>query len=160
VSERSDATIAGKVALVTGGARGLGAATARSLSAAGARVFVVDQHHPDAGEPFDEQVTFLVGDVTDLDAMTRAVETVRAQAGHLDIVIANAGLVADNDSRILVECIDDRRVRQLVGEAPRGGHDLSHVHDGGNPGYSRARRGFGVLVTSTQRDATGCSRCD
>jgi len=94
VSESSSTSIAGKVALVTGGARGLGAATARTLSAAGARVFVLDQHHPDAGEVFDEQVTFLVGDVTDLDDMARAVDTIRREAAHLDIVVANAGVVA------------------------------------------------------------------
>lgn len=41
---RSDRSIAGKVALITGGGRGLGAATVRSLTAAGARVFVIDLH--------------------------------------------------------------------------------------------------------------------
>jgi NAD(P)-dependent dehydrogenase (short-subunit alcohol dehydrogenase family) len=91
---RSDRSIAGQVALVTGGGRGLGAATARSLTAAGARVFVIDLHRPAAGEAIDERVTYLVGDVTDLGDMTRAVETVVRDAGRLDIVIANAGVVA------------------------------------------------------------------
>jgi NAD(P)-dependent dehydrogenase (short-subunit alcohol dehydrogenase family) len=94
MTDRADRSMVGKVALVTGGARGLGAATARSLSAAGARVFVLDQHHPEGGEPFDNKVSFLVGDVTDLDAMTRAVETIAREAGRLDIAIANAGVVA------------------------------------------------------------------
>ncbi|MDH6436385.1 NAD(P)-dependent dehydrogenase (short-subunit alcohol dehydrogenase family) [Streptomyces sp. SAI-144] len=94
MAERSDRSIAGKVALVTGGGRGLGAATARSLTAAGARVFVIDLHRPAAGEAIDERVTYLVGDVTDLGDMTRAVETVVRDAGRLDIVIANAGVVA------------------------------------------------------------------
>lgn len=93
MAERSDRSIAGKVALVTGGGRGLGAATARSLTAAGARVFVVDLHRPAAGEAIDERVTYLVGDVTDLGDMTRAVETVVRDAGRLDIVIANAGVL-------------------------------------------------------------------
>ncbi|MFI6937579.1 SDR family NAD(P)-dependent oxidoreductase, partial [Streptomyces sp. NPDC050287] len=66
MTERPDRSIAGKVALVTGGGRGLGAATARSLTAAGARVFVIDLHRPAAGEAIDERVTYLVGDVTDL----------------------------------------------------------------------------------------------
>ena len=57
MTDRADQSMVGKVALVTGGARGLGAATARSLSAAGARVYVLDQHHPDAGEPFDNKVS-------------------------------------------------------------------------------------------------------
>jgi NAD(P)-dependent dehydrogenase (short-subunit alcohol dehydrogenase family) len=91
---RSDRSIAGQVALVTGGGRGLGAATARSLTAAGARVFVIDLHRPAAGEAIDERGTYLVGDVTDLGDMTRAVETVVRDAGRLDIVIANAGVVA------------------------------------------------------------------
>jgi NAD(P)-dependent dehydrogenase (short-subunit alcohol dehydrogenase family) len=56
--EGSDRSVAGKVALVTGGGRGLGAATARALTAAGARVFVVDPHRPAAGEVIDEGVTF------------------------------------------------------------------------------------------------------
>jgi NAD(P)-dependent dehydrogenase (short-subunit alcohol dehydrogenase family) len=94
VAERPDRSIAGKVALVTGGGRGLGAATARSLTSAGARVFVIDLHRPAAGEAIDERVTYLVGDVTDLGDMTRAVETVVRDAGRLDIVIANAGVVS------------------------------------------------------------------
>ncbi|MFJ9019321.1 SDR family NAD(P)-dependent oxidoreductase [Streptomyces sp. NPDC102259] len=94
MAERSDRSIAGKVALVTGGGRGLGAAAARSLIAAGARVFVVDLHRPAAGEAIDDRITYLVGDVTDLGDMTRAVETAVRDAGRLDIVIANAGVVA------------------------------------------------------------------
>jgi NAD(P)-dependent dehydrogenase (short-subunit alcohol dehydrogenase family) len=94
MTDRADRSMVGKVALVTGGARGLGAATARSLTAAGARVFVIDQHHPEAGEQFDDKVTSLIGDVTDRDDMARAVETIGSEAGRLDIVIANAGVVA------------------------------------------------------------------
>ncbi|MFJ9097534.1 SDR family NAD(P)-dependent oxidoreductase [Streptomyces sp. NPDC102405] len=92
MAERPDRSIAGKVALVTGGGRGLGAATARSLTSADARVFVIDLHRPAAGEAI-ERVTYLVGDVTDLGDMTRAVETVVRDAGRLDIVIANAGVL-------------------------------------------------------------------
>ena len=94
MSERTSTSIAGKVALVTGGARGLGAATARSLTAAGARVYVLDRHQPDPSERFDERVTFLAGDVTDLDSLTQAIEIIGREAGRLDIVIANAGVVA------------------------------------------------------------------
>jgi NAD(P)-dependent dehydrogenase (short-subunit alcohol dehydrogenase family) len=54
--EDVDTSIAGQVAFVTGGARGLGAATPQSLRAAGARVFVLDLHHPDPGELFDDQI--------------------------------------------------------------------------------------------------------
>ncbi|GAB3003146.1 hypothetical protein GCM10027184_70050 [Saccharothrix stipae] len=57
-------------------------------------MFVVDLHRPAAGEVIDEGVTFLVGDVTDLGDVTRAVETVVRDTGRLDIMIANAGVVA------------------------------------------------------------------
>ena len=93
MSERLSTSLEGKVALVTGGARGLGAATARSLTAAGARVYVVDLRHPAAGG-LDGTITSLVGDVTDLEDMTRTVEAVVSEAGQVDIVVANAGVVA------------------------------------------------------------------
>ncbi len=48
MTESSQTSLAGKVALVTGGARGLGAATARSLAAAGVRVFVLDRNRTNA----------------------------------------------------------------------------------------------------------------
>lgn len=88
------ASLAGKVALVTGGSRGLGAATARRLTNEGARVFVVDLHSPGADQGIDERVTVLRGDVTDLAAMSGAVEETVEKGGRLDIVIANAGVAA------------------------------------------------------------------
>lgn len=54
---------------------------------------MIDLHRPAAGEAIDERVTHLVGDVTDLGDMTRAVETVVRDAGRLDIMIANAGVL-------------------------------------------------------------------
>ncbi|WP_367881075.1 SDR family NAD(P)-dependent oxidoreductase [Streptomyces sp. P3] len=91
---RRNASTAGKVALVTGGSRGLGAATARRLADEGARVFVADLHPPGAGHGIDERITVLRGDVTDLADMSRIVEEVAGKEGRLDIVIANAGVAA------------------------------------------------------------------
>lgn len=87
-------SMAGNVALVTGGARGLGAATARRLADEGARVFVADLHKPSVDRAVDERITVLQGDVTDLADMSGVVENVVEQAGRLDIVIANAGVAA------------------------------------------------------------------
>ena len=116
--EPTSTSIAGKVALVTGGARGLGAATARSLCAAGARVFVLDRQHPDPAERFDERVSFLIGDVTDLDSMGQAVETIGREAGRLDIVIANAGVVARGATvRVSAPATADRLFDVNVGGA-------------------------------------------
>src|SRR5688572_28947836 len=76
----------GKVALVTGGARGIGFETARELQARGAKVAIVDL------EPSERFELALVADVTDYDAMAAAVETVVERFGGLDVVVANAGI--------------------------------------------------------------------
>ena len=78
----------GKVALVTGGARGIGFETARALQARGAKVAVVDL---EASEQFD---LGLAADVTDYDAMAAAVATTVERFGLLDVVVANAGIAA------------------------------------------------------------------
>lgn len=118
MSEHAGTSIVGQVALVTGGARGLGAATARSLSAAGARVFVLDRQQPDAAERFDERISFLAGDVTDPDSMTRAVHTIVQETGGLDIVVANAGVVARGATlRVSAPATADRLFDVNVGGA-------------------------------------------
>src|SRR5580658_658576 len=95
------AEFAGLTALVTGGASGIGLATARLLAARGARVAVLDRVKaepvPDAAAIFP-----VIADVTD-DAAVRAAVAEAAQAlGQLDILVNNAGIgaagtVADND---------------------------------------------------------------
>lgn len=80
----------GLVAVVTGGASGIGAAAATALRDRGARVYAFDR---EAGTG-PEGVTVLAADVTDQDALDRAVEQVVAEAGGLDILISNAGIGA------------------------------------------------------------------
>jgi 2-dehydro-3-deoxy-L-rhamnonate dehydrogenase (NAD+) len=78
----------GRVALVTGGARGIGQATARQLKAGGATVVALDLVTAD-----DDAFTLaLAGDVTSSDDVERAVATVAEQYGHLDILVTAAGV--------------------------------------------------------------------
>ncbi|OZC68363.1 short-chain dehydrogenase [Rhodococcus sp. 06-462-5] len=83
--------LSGKVALVTGGARGIGAATVAELVSAGVSVAVVDRDFPpDAAS--SGPILLLTGDVTDPDAMAHCVAATIEKFGRLDIVIANAGI--------------------------------------------------------------------
>ena len=79
----------GKVAVVTGGARGIGAATARVLEDAGARVTVFDLTSDD-----DLAFGSAAVDVTDDGAVKAAFARVVEQHGRLDILVNNAGRVA------------------------------------------------------------------
>jgi NAD(P)-dependent dehydrogenase (short-subunit alcohol dehydrogenase family) len=85
------------VAIVTGGASGIGLATARLLAGRGARVACLDLKPGDLPEPLHG----IECDVTDDAAVRSAVDEVVGQFGRLDIVVNNAGIgaigtVADN----------------------------------------------------------------
>ena len=85
----------GKVALVTGAARGIGYETARQLHGRGASVAVVDLDEAqarEAAERIGERVVGIAADVTDQAAIMRAVAETVERFGGLDIAVANAGI--------------------------------------------------------------------
>jgi NADP-dependent 3-hydroxy acid dehydrogenase YdfG len=81
----------GKVALVTGASGGIGAAVARRLHAAGASLGLLSRSGDDLGL---ERALGLVCDVRDRTAVAVAADEVVERFGHLDVVVANAGVGA------------------------------------------------------------------
>ena len=85
------ALLAGKVALVTGGAQGLGRAIAEGFAAAGARGLLFDRLP--AADSLPDGWRFESGDVGAEDDVARSVARVREEFGRLDVVVASAGIV-------------------------------------------------------------------
>jgi len=92
--------ISRKVAVVTGAARGLGAAMARGLHEAGAKVLAADIREPESD--FGDQIGFLRTDVSikrDVDAL---IDEASRRFGRIDVMISNAaiggGAAAENET--------------------------------------------------------------
>jgi 2-keto-3-deoxy-L-fuconate dehydrogenase len=81
---------AGRAALVTGGASGIGLATARLLAARGARVAVLDRDEPDPAHGLRS----VIADVSDDAAVRQAAGEAAGALGGLDILVNNAGIGA------------------------------------------------------------------
>lgn len=109
--------LSGKIALVTGASRGIGAATAQALAAAGAHVIItgrdvkalegVEQAIHEAGGT----ATIAPMDLLEQDAIARLAEAVAGRWGRLDVMVINAGIlptlmpVADIDQKALGKAV-------------------------------------------------------
>ena len=102
-----------KVALVTGGAAGIGKATAQRFIEEGARVFICDVNE-EAGAAavrvLGENAEFCQVDVTDRAAVQAWVDAAVEKHGRVDVLVNNAGVLRDN---MLVKVKDGELVKQM-----------------------------------------------
>ncbi len=105
-----------KVVLITGGARGIGAATAHRVAAQGGRLILTDVDKAPlealAAELGPDTVLAVVADVTDLPSMEAAVAAGIEKFGGIDVVVANAG-IASYGSVLGVDPATFRRVLDI-----------------------------------------------
>jgi NAD(P)-dependent dehydrogenase (short-subunit alcohol dehydrogenase family) len=132
------------VVFITGGARGIGAETARQLVAKGARVALVGLEpellEQRAAELGAGSAAWFEADVTDLEALRRAVEGTIERFGGIDVTLANAGIAAATPLLDGDVAVFDAIVRVNLGGVYRTLHaTLPHV---------TARSGYVLPVAS------------
>lgn len=164
--------LAGRVAVVTGAARGIGAAIAEVLARDGATVVGVDI--PAAGGPLAEVANLLGGsalqlDVTAEDAGPRIVEHALSRHGGIDIVVHNAGITRDKllvnmdaerwHSVVDVNLLSILRMNEaLVPAMNDGGHIVNVASIAGIAGnrgqtnYAASKAGVIGLTSTLARD--------
>ena len=84
----------GKVAVITGGNSGIGLATAKRFVEEGAHVVITGRREKElqeAAASIRDNVTTVVGDVTQLEDLDRLYAVVKEKHGHIDVLFANAG---------------------------------------------------------------------
>jgi NAD(P)-dependent dehydrogenase (short-subunit alcohol dehydrogenase family) len=105
----------GRTAVVTGGAGGIGLATARRLAAEGAKVVIADLEAK-AGQAAADEVggLFVAADVTDAEQVEALFQTAVDRYGSLDLAFNNAGIAPPEDDSILDTGIEAwRRVQEV-----------------------------------------------
>jgi NAD(P)-dependent dehydrogenase (short-subunit alcohol dehydrogenase family) len=136
-------TVSGKVALITGPARGIGAETARALAAKGARLSLVGLE-PERLSALSAGLgaghVWFECDVTDQAALDRAVAATVAALGSIDVVIANAGIASNGTVAVTPADALARTIEvNLTGVVRTVSATLPHVE---------RQRGYYLLVSS------------
>ncbi len=173
----SDAPLAGRVAVVTGGSRGIGAAIAALLAEAGAAVVVsgrdADRLERTAKdlEATGASIATVIADVASREDCERLVDTAKQRFGRLDVLVNNAGITRDG---LVVRMKDDDwdrvmetnlrgaflmtraaakvMMRQKSGRIINIASVAGAMGNAGQANYSAAKAGLIGLTKSTARE--------
>ena len=144
-----------KVAIITGGAGGIGLAAGKRFAAEGAQVLLVDLDEQALVEACAEiggnQVSYLVADVTSAQDNTRMVETATERYGGVDIFLANAGIEGDVAS---ILDYDEARFDQVMSVNVKGPFLAIRA---AVPAM-RLRSGGSIIITSSITGVRGTPR--
>jgi len=139
----------GRIALVTGGGRGIGRAISELLASEGAAVGVNYRRDAEAAQATVEAIRSaggaaiaIQGSVDDADACATAVETVVAEFGGLDILVCNAGITSRGNA---VVDTDPAEMMRVVATHAFGPHHLARV---AIPHIRQRARGDIVMISS------------
>jgi 3-oxoacyl-[acyl-carrier protein] reductase len=166
-----------KVALVTGGATGIGAACVRELAAKGFRMGI---HYRSSGKAADRLLAeigdgfLLSADLADIAQIEAMVEELKAQTDRLDVLVNNAGVSLDADmQRMRIEQFDAQRavvrgawyltkrvLRQYMLRANSGriiniSSVVGHTGNGGQIPYTMEKAAMDALTKSLARELRG-----
>jgi NAD(P)-dependent dehydrogenase (short-subunit alcohol dehydrogenase family) len=123
-----DLELTGRVAIVTGGSRGIGRAIAQELAREGVDVAIcarqresLDETAKALAKATGRRIVPIVADTTNWESVTRLVETTLAQLGRIDVLVNNAstpggmvrGALAEADESLLLEDINTKVVGYL-----------------------------------------------
>jgi len=144
----------GKVAAITGAARGIGAETARVLAAAGAKVAVLDVLEADGHATAEAicaqggQAAFWKLDVTSEDDVSRVFDQIAARFGGLGILVNNAGIEGPNDPTHQITLAQWERVMavNVTGTFLCTKHAIAHMERAGSGAIVNVSSMYGIAA--------------
>lgn len=129
-----------RIALVTGGTRGIGAAISRQLRDGGCKVAANYAGNVEAAEKFSAEtgISTFKWSVADYDACAEGIKKVEAELGPIDILVNNAGITRD----AMFHRMTPEKWRQVIDTNLSGAFNMTH------PVWSGMReRGFGRIIS-------------